>query len=63
MEKDWVKVHESKSREDGELIKSTLTENGIDSMILEQDNSAKVELWVHESQRKAAKTLLDGLSI
>lgn len=64
MEPDWVKVHSSKNRFRAQFLRSLLIDNGINAVLLDQQDSfylslGELHLYVERDDAMKAKTLID----
>ncbi|HVI43902.1 MAG TPA: DUF2007 domain-containing protein [Chitinophaga sp.] len=65
MEKDWVKIFSTDLVFEAEIVKGMLLEHGINAVLLNRQSSSytialpgQAELYVHESEEKTARDLV-----
>ncbi|MEL7586010.1 MAG: DUF2007 domain-containing protein [Prolixibacteraceae bacterium] len=66
MEKDFVKVHTTNDPYQADIARDILSENNINSVILDQHDSmfpaiGEIEVYVHENDEAAALEILKTL--
>jgi hypothetical protein len=66
MEKDWIKIFDTTSPFEAELIKGMLLENGVNAVLLNRQDSSylqalpgQAEVYVHVSQEAQALELIN----
>ena len=66
MEKDWIKIFDTTSPFEAELIKGMLLENGVNAVLLNRQDSSylqalpgRAEVYVHVSQEAQALELIN----